>query len=48
MTFLEYLKQKKGIDVKHGDASSFMDEYYEEYRENLSKLKDGCSANDKK
>lgn len=42
MTFLEYLKQKKGIDTDKAELMELMDEYYEEYREYLAQIKDGC------
>ncbi len=51
MTFKEFLKQKKGIDTSPRqilsgaskvDPMDFMDEYYDEYIEYLSKVKDGC------
>ena len=44
MTFIEFLKQQKGIDTSKADPMELMDEYYEEYREYLSKVKDGCSS----
>ncbi|MEE8185907.1 MAG: hypothetical protein V3T96_05905 [Thermodesulfobacteriota bacterium] len=42
MTFIEYLKHKKSIDVADADITKLMDKYFEEYREFLLKLKDGC------
>ncbi len=42
MTFLEYIKLKKGIDVSKADPTDLMDEYYDEYREYLANIKDGC------
>ncbi|MDP2682350.1 MAG: hypothetical protein Q8P28_06025 [Deltaproteobacteria bacterium] len=42
MTFKEFLKQKKGIDTSNVDPMDFMDEYYDEYTEYLSNVKDGC------
>jgi len=47
MTFLEYLKQKKGIEVDKADIMALTDEYYEEYRQYLSGVKDGCSEDRK-
>lgn len=47
MTFLEYLKEKKGIEVDRLDIMALMDEYYEEYRQYLSGVKDGCSEDHK-
>lgn len=47
MTFLEYLKQKKGIEVDKADIIALTDEYYEEYRQYLSGVKDGCSEDRK-
>ena len=44
MTFIEFLKQQKGIDTSNADPMEPMNEYYEEYREYLSKVKDGCSS----
>lgn len=43
MTFIEYLKIKKGIDTEGKNAFDFMDEYYDEYMEYLRGVKDGCS-----
>lgn len=43
MTFAEFLKTKKGIDTSKTDPMELMDEYYDEYREYLSKTKDGCA-----
>ncbi|MBI3753510.1 MAG: hypothetical protein HY266_05610 [Deltaproteobacteria bacterium] len=42
MTFLEYLKQKKRIDTNKAELMELMDQYYEEYREYLAQIKDGC------
>ncbi len=42
MTFTQYLKAKKGIDPDSKEMSDLMDEYYDDYMEYLSKLKDGC------
>ncbi|MBI5894343.1 MAG: hypothetical protein HZB79_12010 [Deltaproteobacteria bacterium] len=43
MTFKEFLKQKKNIDTDKVNPMDFMDEYYDEYRQFLSGVKDGCS-----
>ncbi len=42
MTFLEYLRVKKGLDTDSMDFNDLMDEYYEEYVEYLQGVKDGC------
>ncbi len=42
MTFTQYLKIKKEIDPDSREMSDLMDEYYDDYMEYLSKLKDGC------
>lgn len=42
MTFIEFLKIKKGLSVDGRAAADFMAEYYDEYTEYLAKLKDGC------
>ncbi|MBI5286513.1 MAG: hypothetical protein HY878_02850 [Deltaproteobacteria bacterium] len=44
MTFLEYLKQKKGIEAGEKDLMELMNAYYEEYRQYLLGVKDGCST----
>jgi hypothetical protein len=46
MTFIEFLKTKKGIDTRGRDISEFMDDYYEEYSEYLMSLKEGCAEAD--
>lgn len=43
MTFIDYLKLKKGVDTDKVDPMDLMDEYYDEYKEYLLKTKDGCS-----
>lgn len=42
MTFLEYLKLKKGIETDGKNVFEFMDEYYDEYLAFLRGVKDGC------
>ncbi len=44
MTFLEYLRVKKGIDTADREMDSLMDEYYDEYIEYLRGVKDGCGS----
>ena len=43
MSFLEWLKIKKGIDTTDKNVFDFMDEYYDEYMLFLKGTKDGCS-----
>ncbi len=45
MTFLEFLKRKKGIDMEGKEIFEFMDEYYDEYLAFLRGDKDGCGPN---
>ncbi len=42
MTFLEFLKIKKGIDMEGKNMFEFMDDYYDEYLMYLRGVKDGC------
>jgi hypothetical protein len=42
VTFAEFLRIKKGIDIDGKDLSEFMAVYYDEYAEYLKGLKDGC------
>ncbi len=42
MTFLEYLRVKKGLDTEKRDFGELMDRYYDEYIEYLQGVKDGC------
>ncbi len=42
MTFLEFLKVKKGIATDGKHISEFMDDYYDEYLAFLKGVKDGC------
>ncbi|MEE9613657.1 MAG: hypothetical protein V3W31_01735 [Thermodesulfobacteriota bacterium] len=44
MTFLEFVKIKKGIDPEGKDTGELMDEYYDEYTEFLMGVKDGCGT----
>lgn len=43
MTFIEFLKIKKGIETERKNALDFMDEYYDEYLMFLRGVKDGCA-----
>lgn len=42
MTFAEFLKVKKKVDVEGSDMDELMDEYYDEYTKFMMQLKDGC------
>jgi len=42
MTFMEFIRQKKEIDIEGKNPFDFMDEYYEEYMEFMKGIKDGC------
>lgn len=42
VTFLEFLKQKKGINTDGKNMFEFMDDYYDEYLSFLRGVKDGC------
>lgn len=42
MTFLEFLKVKKGIVMDGKQIFEFMDDYYDEYLTFLKGVKDGC------
>lgn len=42
MTFNEFLKVKKGIDPAEFELDELMENYYDEYTDFLSALKDGC------
>lgn len=42
MTFLEFLKIKKGIETDGKKMFEFMDDYYDEYLLYLRGVKDGC------
>lgn len=42
MTFLQYVKQKKGIDPEGKDLNELMNEYYDDYLMYLRGVKDGC------
>ena len=42
MTFIEFLKIKKGLSVEGRAAAEFMADYYDEYAAYLANLKDGC------
>ncbi len=44
MTFMEYLKQEKGVEYDSADLTELMDKYYEEYREFLLENADGCGT----
>lgn len=47
MTFMQYLKIKKGVDTEGKDLMDLMEEYeeyYEEYMQHLRGIKDGCST----
>lgn len=44
MTFLQYLKIKKGIDPEGKDLGELMNEYYDEYTSFLMGVKDGCGS----
>jgi len=45
MTFIEYLKMKKGIaDPESQDLNDLMDDYYDDYMMYLKGVKDGCST----
>jgi hypothetical protein len=44
MTFTDFLKKKKGIDIEGKDLNELMDEYYDEYLMFMKGVKDGCSA----
>jgi hypothetical protein len=44
VTFLEFLKTRKKIDITEKDLQELMEEHYEEYREFLMKIKDGCGG----
>lgn len=46
MTFLEYLKMYKEIDVDSCDMMELMEMYYDEYRKSLLRIKDGCGIED--
>ncbi|MEK7773840.1 MAG: hypothetical protein AAB307_05785 [Deltaproteobacteria bacterium] len=46
MTFLQYVKQKKGIDPEGKDLNELMNEYYDDYLMFLRGVKDGCSPKD--
>ena len=43
MTFIEFLKVKKEIDVDRKKAMDYMDDYYDEYLMYLRGVKDGCA-----
>jgi len=43
MSFLDWLKVKKGIDTEGKTIADFMDDYYDEYLIFLKGTKDGCS-----
>ncbi len=43
MTFIQFLKIKKGIDPEGKDLNELMNEYYDEYTSFLMGTKDGCS-----
>lgn len=49
MTFLEFLKKEKMIDIDSLDMSELMERYYDEYRSYLDSNKEGCGnmADDK-
>ncbi|MEK6791112.1 MAG: hypothetical protein AABY45_05355 [Deltaproteobacteria bacterium] len=42
MTFLEFLKVKKNINMDGKQIFEFMDDYYDEYLAFLKGVKDGC------
>ncbi len=42
MTFIEFLKIKKDIDVADHDMDELMEEHYAEYNTYMMSLKDGC------
>ncbi len=45
MTFIQYLKMKKGIeDAESRDLNELMDDYYDEYLMFLKGIKDGCGT----
>lgn len=46
MTFIQYLKIKKGINTDEKDLMDLMDEYYDEYLQFLKGVKDGCGPKD--
>ena len=48
MTFLEFLKEEKKIDIDSLDMSELMERYYDEYRSYLESIKEGCSVTDNK
>lgn len=42
MTFKEFLKIKKEIEVDDKNIFEYMDDYYDEYMMYLKGVKDGC------
>jgi hypothetical protein len=46
MTFIEFLKIKKKIDITEHDMDELMSEHYDEYTELLMTLKEGCSQDE--
>lgn len=42
MTFLDYVKIKKGIDPEGKDLNDLMDDYYDDYLMYLRGTKEGC------
>ncbi|HLC18895.1 MAG TPA: hypothetical protein VJM57_07780 [Thermodesulfobacteriota bacterium] len=46
MTFIQYLKVKKGMETDEKDLMELMDEYYDEYMEYLKGVKEGCGPGD--
>ena len=42
MTFLEFLRKEKKIKGESFDIEELMFQYYDEYREFVRNLKDGC------
>ncbi|MBI5682129.1 MAG: hypothetical protein HZC45_03015 [Deltaproteobacteria bacterium] len=44
MTFKEFLKEKKKIDTDKIAPVDLMDEYYDDYKNFLAGLKDGCDS----
>lgn len=46
MTFLQYVKQKKGVDPEGKDLNELMNEYYDDYLMYLRGVKDGCGPKD--
>jgi hypothetical protein len=46
VTFIEFLKIKKKIDVDGSDLDDLMEEFYGEYNSYMMSLKDGCGPDE--